>query len=78
MERWQDLAHAGVIEYCEEASQGVDGRLDARNDADAAEICGEDQCGEVGNGEGSREVGKGFDQAVKSCIRILGRATPTD
>ena len=50
----------------------------ARNDADAAEICGEDQCGEVGNGEGSREVGKGFDQAVKSCIRILGRATPTD
>jgi hypothetical protein len=30
MERWQDLAHAGVIEYCEQASQGVDGRLDAR------------------------------------------------
>jgi hypothetical protein len=32
--------------------------------ADAAAICGEDQCGEIGNSESGGEVGEGFDQRL--------------
>ena len=35
-------------------------------DAHAAAICGEDQCGEIGNGEGGGEVGRDL---------VIGKAT---
>jgi hypothetical protein len=33
--------------------------------ANAAAVCGEDQCGKIGYGESGRKIWKGFDQAVK-------------
>jgi hypothetical protein len=41
-------------------------------DADAAAICGEDQCGEVGDGEGGGNVREGFGQQVRSEVQIKG------
>jgi hypothetical protein len=38
-------------------------------DSNAFAVCGKDQCGPIGNGEGSREGGEGFDRTLK--YRIL-------
>jgi hypothetical protein len=37
----------------------------AEVDANAAAVCGEDQCGEIGNGKSSREVGAGLNQRLR-------------
>jgi hypothetical protein len=47
-------------------------------DADAAAVCGEDQCREVGNGESGKGKREGFDYRTREQVQIMGVAQAND